>query len=349
MQLEPADTFADLLASEQRAGRITAAAALVEARGHAPVRAATKGVNADRSLFDAASLTKPFVATLALRLAQSGRLPWGLSIGELRPHCAAGLARRPLRDLLRHRSGLEAWAPLYRRCRSPQAVEELLVGGDLVRAGRRSPLYSDLGYILWGLLAEEALGEPLRHLLKREVFDALGLGRPRVCPGEGPNVLPSLCDNRREVALASEQGVRIARAGPPPRGVPQDGNARFLGGLAGHAGLFVTGAAVLGLARAWLQGLQEEGSGVLEMPWVQQALAGRGPWATGWARRRVRGSAGPFLSADAFGHIGFTGGSVWVDPARSQVCVLMAHRRTPDVELTPLRHRFHQLASSLAS
>src|ERR1700710_1098779 len=94
--------------------------------------------------FDYASLTKPFVATLALVLDAAGELPLSLPIGELWPQAHARLARRPLSDLLRHRSGLAGWAPLYHLCQEPGEVGEWIAGGgkDADLLGARAGTYS---------------------------------------------------------------------------------------------------------------------------------------------------------------------------------------------------------------
>jgi CubicO group peptidase (beta-lactamase class C family) len=319
--------------------------------------AAGSGVPSASSLFDAASLTKPWIATLALALDASGELALDTPVEAVWPRCAEALARRTLLDLLRHRAGFVPWAPLYRRCRSRAAVEELLLGGELVEpapirgpraAGRSRPLqrYSDLDYLLWGFAAERRAGSDLATLLRRAVLEPLGVRGVEAAPGARPDVVPCRCDNAREVELAAALGLRVARRGPPSPGEPQDGNARFLEGRAGHAGLFVTGEAMAALGREWLAAWNGGGA-LLGASAVRGALGGRGEYALGWARRRARGSAGPSLSSTAFGHVGFTGTSLWIDPERAAVFVLLAHRRVASGQLNPARRAFHALTAAL--
>src|SRR6476661_3743289 len=151
-------SFLDSLVSQ---GVVSSAVALVGTRGEIELEEAAgearAGVPAEISTrFDHASVTKPFVATLALVLDAEGALPLGTRIGDIWPAAHARLARRPLSDLLRHRSGLAGWTPLYHRCRSlDEAVELIASGGregDLV--GARMGTYSDLGFILYGRTAE---------------------------------------------------------------------------------------------------------------------------------------------------------------------------------------------------
>ena len=287
-------------------------------------------------LFDLASLTKLWTASLALRLDAAGRLPLALEIGEVWPRCHRRLGGRTLEDLLRHRAGLRPWAPLYRRCRRPATVADLLVGGELL--GERRGTYSDLDYILWGLSAERRLGRSLAELMADELVASLGL-ESRPSRSAGTFWLPCRLGNEREVDLAVAQGVRVARQGAPAAGQVQDGNARFLGAPAGHAGLFATPPAMLALAREWLSP---------ETLWpaaaVERALAGSGPFALGWRRATRRGSAGPAVGPRAYGHVGFTGGSLWIDPDSERILILLAHRTGVDVDLAPARRAFHRVA-----
>lgn len=319
-------------------GGVSGVAAVVG--GPRRVRAAAAAGEAEtrsggsQPLFDLASLSKPWTASLALRLDGRGLLPLATELAELWPGCDRRLARRTLEDLLRHRGGLVPWAPLYRHCRRRRTVAAALVGGRLL--GARRGTYSDLGYVLWGLSAERALGRSLGDLLLGEVVSPLGLCS---APAKSTFWLPCGLGNEREVDLAAALGVKIARSGPAAAGRVQDGNARFLGAPAGHAGLFATPGAVFALAREWLT------PGAL---WtataVAGALGGGGPFALGWRRATKRGSGGPALGADAFGHVGFTGGSVWVDPGRRRIMILLAHRSRVEIDMAPARRRFHALA-----
>ena len=321
-------------------GLVTAAAALVADAGEAVAYArsgdARRSGGGGEPLFDLASLTKPWTASLALRLDAGGTLPLGLEIGEVWPRCERRLAGRTLEDLLRHRAGFQPWTPLYERCRASEDVADLLLGGELL--GAPAATYSDLDLILWGLSASEALDRSLADLLAGELIEPLGL-EARSAPTGTAFWVPCALGNEREVELAAAQGFRVAAAGPPAPGRVQDGNARFLGALAGHAGLFATPWAMLALAREWLA------PGAL---WpaeaVERAMAGDGLFALGWRRVRPGDSGGPALGPGAFGHVSFTGGSVFVDPGRGRVLILLAHRSRAGAELLPERHEFHRLA-----
>jgi CubicO group peptidase (beta-lactamase class C family) len=297
-----------------------------------PASLATPG-----TLFDLASLTKPVVATLALVLDEGGLLPLDLQVGEVFRAAHPRLGKRRLRQLLRHRSGLASWTPLYARCQSRAEALELLLSGALPWSDGET--YSDLGYILWGFAAEDSLGAPLSRLLRERLFRPLEIHDMAPSPGPRRSVAQCGLANDREVELAREQGLQI----PPVRqilhGTVQDGNARFLGGMAGHAGLFATAGALWKLGREWLVPGR-----LLQAPAVAAALSGAERYALGWWWRRRRGHAGPALSPRTFGMVGFTGGSCWMDPDRGLVAVLLTHRRTPTLDLAPWRRRFHRLA-----
>lgn len=307
---------------------------------------AREGVPAETSTqFDLASITKVFMGTLALVLDASGEVKLGSRIGEVWPEAHPRLARKPLSDLLRHRSGVAGWTPLYHRCRSLEEARELIVrggdGGDLV--GARAGTYSDLGCILWGWAVEVATGARLADLLRSRVLEPLGLGSIEPAPGPRPDLAASRMGTGMEVRLAARQGFTVPDLGPPSLGEPQDGNARFLarfgGGVWGHAGLFG------GARDLWRLGVEWLAPGRLLHPeGVAAALSGGGWTALGWLRRTLQGSAGRALPPSAFGFTGFAGDSFWIDPERGRVYVLLGSRVDPLDDINRWRRRFHTLA-----
>jgi len=303
------------------------------------------------SRFDYASLTKPFVATLALVLDAAGVLPLSTQVGEIWPAADPRLGRKPLADLLRHRSGLAAWRPLYHLCRSREEVVDLILGGSLL--GTRAGTYSDLDYILYGMTAERVTGVALGELVRTRVLIPLNLSSVEPAPGDRSGAVESRMDAAQEVLLAAKQGLAIVPPPLAPPGLPQDGNARFLihlaggpGRMAGHAGLFGTARDLWALGAEWLAPGR-----LLQPEAVTAALGGGGGFALGWWRRTLRGSAGRTLSRSSFGHTGFTGGSLWIDPGAGpaedtgRIFVLLAARADPLSNMNRWRRRFHGLAS----
>jgi CubicO group peptidase (beta-lactamase class C family) len=340
-----------------RSGIVSAAVALkgtaaeIEWLGAAgEARAGVAATEATR--FDFASITKPFVASLALVLDAEGTLALGTRIGEVWPEAHPALARRPLSDLLRHRSGLAGWTPLYHRCRGVEEALELIVRGgrDSDLLGARAGTYSDLGYMLWGWAAERRTGEPLAGLLRSRVLAPLGLSSIEGAPADLSDLAESRMGTGKEVELAAKGGFTVPDLGPPPLGLPQDGNARFLiglgsglgaeGGVLGHAGLFG------GIRDLWRLGAEWLAPGRLLKPVdVAAALAGGGPFNLGWWRRTLRNSAGRALPPTAFGITGFAGNSLWIDPERRRVLVLLGSRVDPTTDMNRWRRRFHTLAA----
>ncbi|MGB3563834.1 MAG: serine hydrolase domain-containing protein [Thermoanaerobaculia bacterium] len=312
---------ADRVAGEAFAGRL---------------RAGSPGKPDRHTLFDLASLTKPCMAALALLLERQGLCSLEQTIGDMWSKASPPLADKTLPDLLRHRAGFQAWAPLYQLCKRPEEVVNLLLDGRFLAA--ESDPYSDLDYILWGLATEARVGRPLADLVATHLGPLLAPESLVAKPAADLGVAECLLDTRREVELASAQGIDLALHPPPDPGQPQDGNARFLGGLGGHAGLFATSRALWALAREWLQ------PRTLAAEDVEKALSGAGPYLQGWRRPRENGRDGEALGPEAFGHTGFTGGSVWIDPGRDRIFVLLAHRTVVTAELDPWRRELHELA-----
>jgi CubicO group peptidase (beta-lactamase class C family) len=299
--------------------------------------------------FDFASLTKPFVASLALVLDAEGTLPLAARIGDVWPQAHRELARRPLSDLLRHRSGLAAWAPLYYLSQSVDEAFGLIARGgrDGELLGARAGTYSDLDYMLWGAAAERRTGRPLAELIRSRILEPLRLSSVEASPGKRPDLAESRMGTGQEVELAARQGLAIPDLGPPAVGLPQDGNARFLvsmgagGGVCGHVGLFGGARDLWRLGAEWLAPGR-----VLKPEGVAEALKGGGPFVLGWWRRTLRGSAGRALPPTAFGHTGFAGNSLWIDPERRRVYVLLGSRLDPATDMNRWRRRFHTLAAA---
>ncbi len=308
-------------------------------------------------LYDLASLTKPLVTTtLFLLLRREGRVDLDTPAERILPELSGSPAgASTCGQLLTHTSGLPAWAPLHvltggRKERTLEALSRLepigRPGGQVV--------YSCPGFILLGLVLERLAGEGLAAAFGCRIAGPLGLDPrsagflpdPGSVPVAGGAARPSV-----ETGLLEEMGLGGGSIHIPPwsDGRPDDGNARFLGGAAGNAGLWGTAAAVAELAAEYIPGtarLLERDEILLatrnHTPGLEQ---GRG---LGWQLASTEGcSAGPALPPAAFGHTGFTGTSVWIDPVREAILVLLTNRHHPGhrgVDLHPLRRRFHALA-----
>jgi CubicO group peptidase (beta-lactamase class C family) len=290
------------------------------------------------SLFDLASLTKP-VATAAsmLALAEEGALHLGEEVGRFLPiEGEDPLAGVSLRHLLTHSSGLPAW----RRFHS-QGLEREEIMRQVRRAERSAPIgarfvYSDLGYILLGMVVEAVTGQGLAEYARRRLFDPLGMQDTGFLPAEAhqPRIAPTRCPDRERVLV----------------GEVHDGNAAAMSGVAGHAGLFGTAPDLARFARMLLREGQGEGCRVLAPLTVaamtRNALSSEvGGCSLGWfTQPNGMLPAGDFLPDDAFGHTGFTGTSMVVVPSLDLAAIWLTNRvysENDSGEFLRLRRRFH--------
>jgi len=304
--------------------------------------------------FDLASLTKPLVTTtLSLLSFRRALFSEETRVGEVLDEVKGpAIAELTIQQLLTHTSGLPAWLPLY--CLAEGSPDELPVRLGEIRLEcppGSSVVYSCVGFVILGLILERTWAQDLETLFSSEVLAVLDLEEEL---GFRPDTAAGLLAGGADRAAAEEKLVRDTGFDPrwiPATGIglPDDGNARFLGGPAGNAGLFGTARGVLSLACDYLAGgggLLTDGEASLatmnHTPELEQA---RG---FGWQLAATSGcSAGPELPDHAFGHVGFTGVSVWLDPSRGIAGGLFTNRTHPghrEGDLHPLRRRFNALA-----
>jgi CubicO group peptidase (beta-lactamase class C family) len=292
--------------------------------GHLTWSPASPAVVPESTLYDLASLTKAVATTTALMLlVERGKVQLDAPVARYLPECpgpaATGIS---VRQLLTHTSGLRATLPLYRDARdAADALRLVCAATPIARPGTRV-LYSDLNAILLGEIVRHATGEPLDRFAAREVLAPLGLTQTMFRP---PVPL------RRRIAPT---GVW---RGHPVAGVVNDQNAATLGGVAGHAGLFSTAADLARFAQFVLrQGALPDGRALVRAETVRlfttkAADFGRGTEARtlGWQAvptgERVS-SAGTLFGPRSFGHTGWTGTSLWIDPDRDLFVVLLTNR-----------------------
>jgi CubicO group peptidase (beta-lactamase class C family) len=311
-----------------------------------------------RDRYDLASLTKPlFTASVAVRLAAAGRLELDRPLDDLLPELSGYAGSTPSLDaLLTHTSGLPAWAPLYRRLEDPGQVPAELAGLEPCAAAGEKPVYSCLGPIVAAIALERATGDDAESLLRAEVVEPLGLDSAELSFGP---IAPETCapterGRRRETQMAGvgEQGSSIV-PGPDEvlRGEVHDGNARWLGGRAGNAGLFGTAGAVFRVVSAMVGGggswLDPGLSRRLAEPHVRSADEVR---TFGFQHSDTPTAPIPRdgeAIGGAFGHVGFTGTSAWVFPRDEAVVVLLTNRVHPEWREAPVqawRRDFHREA-----
>ncbi len=278
----------------------------------------------DDTLYDLASLTKVVVTTtLAAQLVERGLLALAEPASARLPDFRAALGEGvTVGHLLDHSSGLPAHLPLYLDTAGPAAYRARLAQVALEAVPGTRTAYSDLGFLVLGLLLEQAGGAGLEELARARVLEPLGLRdtlfRPPV-------------ELRARIAPTEDCSWRGRRL----QGEVHDENAWALGGVAPHAGLFGSAGDLARFARCLLGGGELEGARLLapETLALFTRRTGRPPGssrALGWDTPSGQSSsAGSRLGPRAFGHTGFTGTSLWLDPAAGLYVVLLSNRVHP--------------------
>ncbi|HKP73029.1 MAG TPA: serine hydrolase domain-containing protein [Pyrinomonadaceae bacterium] len=309
------------------------------------------------TIYDLASLTKPLVTgLLCARRVERGELELDRAVADYLPEFAR---RREItvRQLLTHTSGLPAWRPLQiatgnRRGR----VLEVIAAQPPGDAPGTRVVYSDLGFITLGLLLERIAGATLDELAAREIFRPLRLERTFFKPDRAFQTEVAACElagNAYERGMCGAEGGETAGVAWREQliwGEVHDGNAHFLGGAAGHAGLFSNARETFRLAEQFIASRTEllapETCALFRTnmtPGLNEARSFAWQLAA-----TVDSTAGGALPPDSFGHLGFTGTSCWIDAARERVLILLTnrtHTRTlPFVNINGVRRQFHTLA-----
>src|SRR4051812_33251239 len=289
------------------------------------------------SIYDIASLTK-VVATTAMAMLLHERKQLDIDsyvIGTL-PEFAIGDERRDevtFRMLLAHSSGLPAWVPLYKKAKNKanilQAAAETPFAAD---PGSRAE-YSDIGFILLGEALEQLSGSPLESFCELDIFKRLEMSSTRFNPDKKSKAQTVPSANGQEIRNRVIQGE------------VHDENAFMMGGVAGHAGLFSTAADLATFAHCLLSG----GAPLFKPETVelftrrQESPAGTSR-ALGWDTPSKPSQSGQYFCPGSYGHLGYTGTSLWIDPERELSVTLLTNRTWPDSknqaikELRPLFH-----------
>ena len=306
------------------------------------------------TIYDLASLTKPLVtALLCILLRQDELLDLDARASHYLPELAANDKRAvTVKQLLTHSAGLPAWRPLYAELEDPGQVVRYIAGVPLEYEPGTKVIYSDLGFILLGKLVERLSARPLAEVAGARIFLPLALAHTCFNPPQSlrPKIAATEEGNRYEKELAGAAASHFR--GWRSRliwGEVHDGNAHFLGGAAGHAGLFATAEDVFRLAQQFLPGgelVRAENLPHFSTNFTQGLGIDR---SIGWTLATNRqGAAGARLGERAFGHSGFTGTSLWLEPDRQHTFILLTNRvhpRRSDCDMDELRRGFHDRAA----
>jgi CubicO group peptidase (beta-lactamase class C family) len=285
-----------------------------------------------RTIYDMASLTKVVaLTTLAMMAVHEHRLELDTPVVRYLPEFARGRGEKSrvlVRDLLLHDSGLppDPVPPLWMHPGSRSSALEEALGANLDTVPGAEFVYSDLSAITLGTIIEKQYHERLDELFAERVARPLGFTRMRYLPPR---------EWREEIASTEIEAVP-GRPTTALRGEVHDENAWRLGGVSGHAGLFSDADDLLRFGEWVLAGATGQSyAGALQPPselatWtVRQNQPVGSSRALGWDTPSEHSSAGHYMSAQSFGHTGYTGTSIWIDPTRDIVIVLLTNRVNP--------------------
>ena len=283
------------------------------------------------TIYDLASLTKPIVATTAIMLlVERGTLDLNAPVARLLPEWSAPAKSDPdpgwrervtVRMLLLHDSGLPAHRDFFRDAKGRSALLARVMAEPLVREPGAQIEYSDLGFILLGEIIERLAGHSLDRFARREIFFPLGMNASFFNPPR----------NLRARIAPTEQDAACRKR--LLQGEVDDENAWAMGGVAGHAGLFSTAGDVAAFAQMLLNGGIYAHHRLLARATIAQFTArqivGDSARALGWDVPVPPSTSGQYLSPQGFGHVGFTGTSLWIDPAHGLFIILLTNRVNP--------------------
>ena len=318
------------------------------------------------TLFDLASVTKVVATTtMAMLLYERGLLDLDAPLAAIIPEFLSAPAQKDLRRrevtlrmLLAHASGLPAYEKLFLQARTRDDLLRAAFAVSLVADPGSRADYSDIGFILLGVALERLAEESLDQFCQREIFGPFAMGNTTFNPPlEIRSQIPPTVDERHDpcgpgthekVEPPEQPANHPARSkfrGRIIQGEVQDENAFLLGGVAGHAGLFSTGEDVARFAHAMVSG----GSPIFRPETMslftrRQSVPAGTTRALGWDTPSVPSQSGNKFSRQSFGHLGYTGTSLWIDPQRQLSIILLTNRTWPDCAnqaIKQVRPKFH--------
>jgi len=334
-------------------GRITFADAL----GHSVVEPYRITTSLD-TIYDLASLTKPLITgLLCAKRVEEGELTLDSAVAHYLPEFERTDRQMiTVRQLLTHTSGLPAWRPLYILTEGDRdRAVSVIVNEPLDHPPDTRVVSSDLGFIVLGFLLERLTGHRLSQLAQTEIIEPLQLKRTFFNPDVALQTGIAACETgnayERETCRTTGAAEYSNWRENVIWGEVHDGNAYFLGGASGHAGLFSTVSETLRIASQCVpeqgQLLKPETCNELFRVNMTKGLNELRSMS-GQLAATPESAAGPALPLDSYGHSGFTGTSCWIDPDHQRVFILLTNRTharaLPFVNINSVRRQFHSLA-----
>jgi CubicO group peptidase (beta-lactamase class C family) len=314
------------------------------------------------TIYDLASLTKVLVTgVLCAKLLESGEIKLSDKIaGYFSEFVRTDKREIKIGNLLTHTSGFTDWKPFYLMTNEKAAVPGLIADEPLENPINSKVLYSDLNFLMLGFLLEKIYGKRLDEIAHQEIFAPLNLQNTFYNPPKNlqKRIAASEKGNEHERKICLERGYKVQNASFAFRhqviwGEVHDGNCYFLNGIAGHAGLFSNAAEVCKIAQQFLpnqtQLLRSETCELFRANFTKGLNEARS--LAFQLAETPDSTASKALSKDSFGHLGFTGTSLWIEPQNERIFILLTNRThahpLPFVNINAVRRKFHEIAQKI--
>jgi len=317
------------------------------------------------TIYDLASLTKPLVTgLLCAKLIENREINLTDKIADYFEEFNRNEKREiTIGNLLTHTSGFQAWKPFYLISNFKSEISNLIAAEPLGNPPNKRVVYSDFNFLILGFLLEKIHSESLDNIAQKEIFTRLKLENTFFNPPKQlqKQIAASENGNHYELQMAEEKGFNVDDEqiqNPKSKiqnrmvwGEVHDGNCYFMNGVSGHAGLFSTAEETFKIARQFTAETTQ-----LLKPETCQLF--RANFTSGLNEARSiafqlaetkNSTASKALAKDSFGHLGFTGTSLWIDPSAARIYILLTNRtharELPFVNINNARRRFHELAA----
>ena len=282
------------------------------------------------TMYDLASLTKAVVTTsIAMQLVERDSLSLQAPVSNYLPAFAKnGKETVTIEQLMRHTSGLRAHTFYAKSCSTPKELFSAIEADTLLSRPGTTTLYSDLNFMLLGRIIENITGQTLASNFQHRFAAPLGMTSSIFTPPQA--IIGRIAPVEKDTLWPFKV----------PRPLVNDQNAALLGGVAGHAGLFSTTGDLLDIVRMLMHGGTLKGYTYFRAATLRRFLAhNSNQRAVGWDVRSSDGhsSAGDYFSSSSYGHLGYTGTSIWIDPEKELAVILLSNRVYPSSENIKIR------------
>jgi serine-type D-Ala-D-Ala carboxypeptidase len=308
------------------------------------------------TIYDLASLTKPLVTgLLCAKLIETGKINLSDSISKFFPNFNAEIT---IQNLLTHSSGMIAWKPFYLISDSRFQIPDLIAEESIDAKPNQSIIYSDLNFLTLTFLLEKLYGKRLDEITTDEIFTPLNLQDTFYNPPKTlqKRISASEFGNEYEKQISIEKGFadRIPQSAFRNHqiwGEVHDGNCYFMNGVSGHAGLFSTAEETFKIAQQFLpkstQLLKSETCSLFRTNFTPNLNEARS--IAFQLAATEKSTASESLAKDSFGHLGFAGTSLWIEPETERIFILLTNRthahEIPFVNINSVRRTFHEIAT----